>query len=268
MTRLAIFVGSFLRFLQGSLESLFHGPAAVKSSANRLDANPQFQCPVSKALGASVHSHPSRASSVPALNILRSPDAVFGAVVTIIVNTFERVIACGFEPHIGNEVLKRVHPSLAHLYPSGAVSFKSGIVRFIASPLHGVPRYKLGSAGHSMLNTSLAASLSLQASTRLSVASAEMVAGGKCGLSTPTELCIAEAFPKNLAKVVFPSNLQRSEPSKLLAGNILETNAAADRLKRSHSASLHAGLRMVRAGRRLRACSARFIIADYAGRWV
>lgn len=90
--------------------------------------------PISKTKGLPIVSQLSIAACISVLNFLRGPDAIFWAVVAVIVLTFKGK-AIWLRGHVVIKVLEAV-PALANLNSPAAVSLKRFVCRIIAARHH------------------------------------------------------------------------------------------------------------------------------------
>lgn len=67
-----------------------------------------------------------------------SPSAIFRSVISIIVNTVNRMFICRTWPHVGNKVVEQ-EPSFANGNPSTSVMLKEFYIRISAASLHCTP---------------------------------------------------------------------------------------------------------------------------------
>jgi hypothetical protein len=85
-----------------------------------------------------------RVSLVSILLCSRGPSAVFGAVMTVVVDAFYRVLVARPKAHVSEEVGERQYPRLRHRDSSSAIAIEGGILRVQAPLLDSSPDVVFG----------------------------------------------------------------------------------------------------------------------------
>lgn len=92
-----------------------------------------FSSPLGGGKRESIKGNSQVASGIGSLLKLCCPNAIFRFVISVVVESFNRVICAGHRPHVGIKILKRFNPSFANRYSSSAVVSKVSTVNIAAS---------------------------------------------------------------------------------------------------------------------------------------
>jgi hypothetical protein len=136
-----------------NLKRLHHGPFNIpvaKSPPHNLLANSQFFCPLNARLGYSVIGNIHVISGVSSLLFTRGPSAIIGRIVTIIINSINRIFAGQSFPHIGIKVFKGVSPAITNSNTSSTITRIIRIIRIGTTIDKSSPYSIFGAFPHSM----------------------------------------------------------------------------------------------------------------------
>lgn len=122
-----------LRMLQVTLrQHSFNWHFTPKAHGNSLIRNAQFNRPLSHRQRLTVKSKPASITPVKNLFGARCPFAIFLAIRSIVVFSFQRMLCSWTLPHIFIKLRKRI-PFLAHLYSAPGIILRSLNARIIAA---------------------------------------------------------------------------------------------------------------------------------------
>lgn len=114
-------------------------PSGAHSIRNRILVYANNVGPFSDCFGLPMKNQPAIPTSVSCLCNSRGPFAVFGRVVAIVVDSFNRMFGRRSRPHVGVKSLERLIPSVANLDSSAAVAFPILTVAVAAPGTHPTP---------------------------------------------------------------------------------------------------------------------------------
>lgn len=130
-------------------QGVAYAPVGAKAHIYRTTWNASLFCPFRNGHGFSVMLKNLVAGVVSILDFLGSPAAVIGGVVSVVVDSVERMLRRWSGSHIGNKYLKGL-PGIAYANASAAVSCISMVFRSSASVVHVDPCSMLRCFGVSM----------------------------------------------------------------------------------------------------------------------
>jgi hypothetical protein len=110
------------------------GPSVVGTPADGRRTDSEFHGPPMEAPGHSAVGDSAAAPLVRTLLRPRSPSAISGLVVPVVVDPVDRVLGGRPLSHVGQERLERVQPAVAHLDSASAVVFPTGAAR-VGAPI-------------------------------------------------------------------------------------------------------------------------------------
>ena len=119
-------------------ECFLNAPSPVEPCVYGEGSNAKVFSPFRDCHGFSIVGKTCHVPLVSGLRDNRSPAAVFGAVVSIVINAVNRVMLAWSRPHIfvkGEEVV----PSFANSNPSAAIVFVLMVIGIVAAPFHVSP---------------------------------------------------------------------------------------------------------------------------------
>lgn len=166
-------------------------PAPSKSGSIRSVAETVFYKPVAEALGSVADSNIDGVPLVPKLSMASCPSAVFGTVVSVVVNAVNLQSFAIRWPHILVKCLKGI-PSFAHRYASAAIACIARIVRVVTSGSDAFPDSVNSCVRHPVGGESLARHFILEAAAASTVARPKICC--RCPDVFPTRT-FAEGFP-------------------------------------------------------------------------
>lgn len=123
----------------GRAKSLFWSPAPEQAQANQSRGEADISRPLGSCSGDSVDGQVVNPPGVVHLLTLRCPSAVARSVVAIVVFPLQRMVWRWLQPHVYQEVLETVEPSIADLDTSSTVMRELGGVAIQAAAFHRSP---------------------------------------------------------------------------------------------------------------------------------
>lgn len=130
----------------------------------------KFSRPFSQTERFTLMSNQNRVSSVGHLLPMRSPSAVARLIVSVIVNSVERVIRSRLLTHVFKECCEGILPAIAHGDAATSVMFV-GLLRWVKASIFGThPATELAAFPQSVLGVAFNDSIDIQASAAFSVA--------------------------------------------------------------------------------------------------
>ena len=194
-------------------------PAALYSSNQRDVFNPKNFRPLRNGSGLAFQCGEERLSGVAGLLLGCGPTAIVRRVTLIVVDAIKRVTFRN-RPHIREEVLKGVSPTVADGYAPSAVLIKAGIVGIVATSDHSTPAAKFERVGLTV-GTHLVIA---KASTRPGIATPQ-----RPTYNLPARTAITFAKPRNIARLSLSSLADNSPPSELITSQVFEVGASVHR---------------------------------------
>lgn len=163
-------------------------PASVEALGYYIQSDSETFCPVDKKLGFPECCYVSIAALISALGCLRGPSAVFRFVVTVIIDSINRVLATRSLSHVVDKIFNRCKPPVAHGYATASVVFVVLIRRLVTPVSHlvirDVFRSKLSVASKAVCCFGKRRNFFVPAATRLSSAGFKVCGGNVALIST------------------------------------------------------------------------------------
>jgi hypothetical protein len=152
-----------------------------------------------------------------------SPSAIFWRVWAVVINAINRVLGRRTTPHVRQEGVIRVAPSVAHMNAAASIAVIVDMARAGASGLHSLPDFVFGGrlplrALSVLFIWATSAVFSFQAAAAFGAASPQ-VSGSCCSAST----ALTRALPQ-YASGNFADELNRNQTTKALPGQIEESH--------------------------------------------
>lgn len=135
-------------------------------------------------------------SPILCLFFFGSPAAIVGCVITIIIDSIQRVFGTGTFPHVVIEGDKRVSPALAYCNSSTTIQMKLWSVGAVTATNHVFPACELGAMRHAVILASFLFSHD-KASFRRHCVSSCNLGQQKSKRSRPMEVIEEEIFEKD-----------------------------------------------------------------------
>ena len=122
-------------------KDFFNGPTKSQSISKTTFCKVFLSTPFNKTIAFFIKCYNSVSSCILMLFFKGSPFTIFGRIISVCVNSFQRMIFCGKFSHINKEVIKRFQPSLTNPYSSCSIIYVITYCRFITTFFHTMPRF-------------------------------------------------------------------------------------------------------------------------------
>lgn len=167
-------------------ECSMYRPSSQQSSFHSMMGHIYFFYPLSKALYLSIVFYQSIISFISTLFLGCSPTAIPRSIISIVINSINRIFWRRFFTHILKEVSKRITPAVTYLYSASPVITVSCAFLVIASLFHVNPRQIFWCSPLSMLEQSLRRFLTFETTTRFCSLINNITVINYCCVSTVT----------------------------------------------------------------------------------
>lgn len=132
-------------FLKRLSQSSFYCPSSLESIEQRMNSNSEMSSPFGNSHFLSVKFDQSRARPISCIFVTGRPSAIAWLIVSIIVNSINRVFSTWPWANICFKFLKAVSPLVANRDSSGTVANICRMIFVVASTFHPLPYHvKLG----------------------------------------------------------------------------------------------------------------------------
>ncbi len=195
-----------------SEDGFFWQPPTAYSSKHKDRSKALFPRPLRNSHSSAVNSDNAVVSLIATLFDSSRPSTVFGCVISVIVDAFQRHTPFR-KAHVSKEIVKNL-PSLADFDPPSTVSRVAGFLNVLASPLHGRPDAVNLVSGKSVPFVGRP-QLALEASTGLSQPAPKALSGARVDFPTVTV-----AFPDHRLNAVGRDALKHHQSPEPLSCDV------------------------------------------------
>lgn len=147
------------------------------------------------------------------------PSAVAGFIISVVINTVNRVVEARSLAHVISKSLKRIQPSIANRDSAFAVAVESSCKRAKASVFHSFPRAVCDPTVATVRNTAGARDIDCQASTRTFLLPYGFLSQ-TIGCCDSAVSAFAFAVPDNQVSEVSPCERNDGQPAVSLPGEV------------------------------------------------
>jgi hypothetical protein len=225
-----------------------HRPSSAEATAHSLVLHSKLATPSSQRTNLTANFDCSRARSIVGLLFLRRPAAIFWAVVPIVIDAINRMFKRWARTHVAIEVFERISPTIANGYSTTPVSRKLAALRVVASLLHCSPNVVFSRFKHSVDFVFWTASATFLATSKQHILAS---------LKNFSAVALTNPFNAPARR----GQADNYKPAEHAANQVSCDQPSSDILAFSHDVTSKLGCELVRAGSRLRDCSARFILS-------
>lgn len=135
-----LFLASFTRspsvLTDRSSQDFLDRPSALEAIKQTVRTDPDFSRPIREGLRSTLKFNDVAAPSIAALFLWCDPFTIARLIISVIVNSFYRMLLRWARPHISKEILKRFKPSITDFNASCSVVVVSSRGQLIASLAH------------------------------------------------------------------------------------------------------------------------------------
>lgn len=203
--------------LPWSQEGFLNGPSSVEPALNCGSAQADKSGPFCDGPSLAATRKMSRVSLVPSLLLFGGPAAIARLVISVGVVALNRVLRARLGAHVREEVLERIDPAIANLYPAAAVVLVPRPLRVQTPSFDVRPAGPFWSEAPAMGARVRANNLVSQAPATMRLA-AQAVGNDNCFVAA-----IASASPKDTP--AFSKKTNGCETAELLAGVVFRFTA-------------------------------------------